>query len=80
MTQAWTGLLSEKDLETVREALRRRKRIEVERETRGLRVRVSTGRAAPVWGAAMTVRLEVWRPGIYSTQRFGGVEEMLKHG
>ena len=77
MTQTWAGLLSDGDLDAVREALRRGRKVELVRERPGLRLRVSTQKAAPAWGAARTVRLEVWRPGLYATQQFGSVEEMI---
>ena len=77
MTQTWAGLLSDGDLGTVREALRRGRKVELVRERPGLRLRVSTQKAAPVWETAWTVRLEVWRPSLYTTQQFGGVEEMI---
>ena len=77
MMRTYAGLLSDGDLDVVREALRRGRKVELVRERPGLRVRGSTQRAGPVWGTAWTVRLEIWRPGVYTTQQFGGVEEMI---
>lgn len=71
-------LLSEKDIDTVRRALRSCREITVERSMGDKRIRVHTCPAAPVWGVPYLVRLEQWDGAVYSSQYFYSVEDMEK--
>ena len=75
----WTpmdNLLTDKDLETIARAHRRCGEMEVERTLGALRVRVSTCPASRAWSVPYLIRLERWRPGMYSTQYFDSAEAL----
>lgn len=82
----WTPmdeLLTGKDLDTIARAHHRCGEMEIERTLGALRVRVSTCPATRAWSVPYLIRLERWRPGMYSTQYFDSAEvlrEELKHG
>lgn len=82
----WTPmdeLLTGKDLDTIARAHRHCREMEIERTLGALRVRVSTCPATRAWSVPYLIRLERWRPGMYSTQYFDSAEalrEELKHG
>ena len=69
-------LLTDKDLETIARAHRRCREMEVERTLGALRVRVSTCPATRAWSAPYLIRLERWRPGMYSTQYSDSAEAL----
>lgn len=71
-------LLSEKDIDTVRRALRSCREITVERSMGDKRIRVHTCPAAPVWGVPYLVRLEQWDGAVYSSQYFPSIEELRR--
>lgn len=70
------NLLTDKDLETIARAHRRCGEMEVERTLGALRVRVSTCPASRAWSVPYLIRLERWRPGMYSTQYFDSAEAL----
>ena len=74
----WTSLLTAGDLEELREALRRGwvTSLEWEAPALRLRVRVSTCPASRAWSVPYLIRLERWRPGMYSTQYFDSAEAL----
>ena len=69
-------ILGEKELDTIRKAMRGCREITVERSMGGTRIRVHTCPAAPIWGAPYLVRLEQWEGTMYRSQYFTSVEEM----
>mgnify|MGYP007042903145 FL=1 len=76
-------LLTGKDLDTIARAHRHCREMEIEADAGALRVRVSTCPATRAWSVPYLIRLERWRPGMYSTQYFDSAEalrEELKHG
>ena len=77
------NLLTANDLDTIARAHRHCREMEIERTLGVLRVRVSTCPATRAWSAPYLIRLERWRPGMYSTQYFDSAEalrEELEHG
>ena len=66
------NLLTANDLETIARAHRRCGEMEIERTLGPLRARVSTCPAP----RAYLIRLERWRPGMYSTQYFDSAEAL----
>lgn len=69
-------ILGEKELDTIRKALRSCREVTVERSMGSTRIRVHTCPAAPIWGAPYLVRLEQWEGTMYRSQYFTSVEEM----
>ena len=69
-------LLTDKDLEAIARAHRHCREMEIERTLGALRVRVSTCPATRAWSAPYLIRLERWRPGMYSTQYFDSAEAL----
>ena len=69
-------LLTDKDLETIARAHRRCREMEVERTLGALRVRVSTCPATRAWAVPYLIRLEWWRPGMYTTKYFDSAEAL----
>lgn len=72
-------LLSENDLDQLRQALAAGREISVTRSLGKLTVTASTSRATPAWGCDMLIRLERSRGPVYSTQYFQSVEEMMRY-
>lgn len=70
------NLLTANDLETIARAHRRCGEMEIERTLGALRVRVSTCPASRAWSVPYLIRLERWRPGMYSTQYFDSAEAL----
>ncbi len=70
------NLLTTNDLDTIARAHRRCGEMEIKRTLGALRVRVSTCSATRAWSAPYLIRLERWRPGMYSTQYFGSAEAL----
>lgn len=73
-------VLGEKELDTIRKALRGCREITVERSMGDKRIRVHTCPAAPVWGVPYLVRLEQWDGTVYSSQYFSSVDDMKEGG
>ena len=69
-------LLTDKDLDTIARAHRHCREMEIERTLGALRVRVSTCPASRAWSVPYLIRLERWRPGMYSTQYFDSAEAL----
>lgn len=69
-------LLTDKDLETIARAHRHCREMEIGRTLGALRVRVSTCSATRAWSVPYLIRLERWRPGMYSTQYFDSAEAL----
>lgn len=72
-------LLSENDLDQLRQALAAGREISLTRSLRGLTVTASTCKGSPAWGCDMLIRLEQSRGPVYSTQYFRSVEEMMRY-
>lgn len=72
-------LLSEHDLDQLRQALAAGREISLTRSLGELTMRVSTCRGSPVWGCDMLIRLEQSRGHVYSTQYFQSAEEMIRY-
>ena len=75
----WTpmdNLLTANDLDTIARAHRHCREMEIERTLEALRVRVSTCPATRAWSAPYLIRLERWRPGMYSTQYLDSAEAL----
>jgi hypothetical protein len=70
------NLLTANDLETIARAHRHCREIGVERMLGVLHVRVSTCPASRAWSVPYLIRLERWRPGMYSTQYFDSAEAL----
>lgn len=70
------NLLTANDLDTIARAHRHCREMEIERTLGVLRVRVSTCPATRAWSAPYLIRLERWRPGMYSTQYFDSAEAL----
>lgn len=73
-------VLGEKELDTIRKALRSCREITVERSMGDKRIRVHTCPAAPIWGVPYLVRLEQWDDTVYSSQYFSSVDDMKEGG
>lgn len=73
------SLITENDLDTVRNALRRCKELTLERTLAERKVRLSVVSASPVWHVAMLVRVERWWPGWYASKYCASVEEVKKY-
>ena len=69
-------LLTTNDVDTIARAHRRCGEMEIERTLGALRVRVSTCPASRAWSVPYLIRLERWRPGMYSTQYFDSAEAL----
>ena len=69
-------VLGEKELDTIRKALRSCREITVERSMGAKRIRVHTSPAAPIWRVPYLVRLEQWDGTVYSSQYFSSVDDM----
>lgn len=72
-------LLSEHDLDQLRQALVAGREISLTRSLGELTMTVSTSRGTPAWGCGMLIRLEQRRGHVYSTQYFQSVEEMMRY-
>lgn len=70
------NLLTANDLDTIARAHRHCREMEIERTLGVLRVRVSTCPASRAWSVPYLIRLERWRPGMYSTQYFDSAEAL----
>lgn len=73
------SLVTEKEWNRLRDAVRRGKAVSIDLEYTDTRVRLSTSKAPPVWRADMLVRVETWRPRVYTSQYFSNVEEAIKN-
>lgn len=73
------SLLSSKDLNQLRQALEDRREISLTRTLGDVSVRACTSPAPAVWGCDMLVRLERREGGVYSSQYFRSVEEMMPY-
>lgn len=69
-------IISRKDLSRLSAAQVRGEEIEIELEYKDARVRLSTTTAPNVWRVGYIIRMEVWRPGIYSSQYFASTEDI----
>lgn len=69
-----TELLSENDWKRIAYSLRHLERTELEVSLGDLKVRVTTVDAAPVFNVAMLVRVEQWKPRVYTSQYFESIE------
>lgn len=74
------SLVTEKEWNRLRDAVRRGKAVSVDLEYINTRIRLSTSKAPPVWRADMLVRVETWRPRVYTSQYFSSVEEAMERG
>ncbi len=74
------SLVTEKEWNRLRDAVRRGKAVSIDLEYTDTRVRLSTSKAPPVWCADMLVRVETWRPRVYTSQYFPSVEEAMERG
>lgn len=73
------SLITESDLDTVRNALRRCKELTLERTRADRKIRLSVVAASPVWHVAMLVRVERWWPGWYASKYCASVEEVERY-
>ena len=73
------NLLSPNDLTRLRQALEDRREISLTRTLGDVSVRAGTSPAPAVWGCDMLVRLERREGGLYSSQYFRSVEEMMPY-
>lgn len=74
------SLVTEKEWNRLRDAVRRGKAVSIDLEYTDTRIRLSTSKAPPVWRADMLVRVETWRPRVYTSQYFPSVEEAMERG
>lgn len=74
------SLVTEKEWNRLRDAVRRGKAVSIDLEYINTRIRLSTSKAPPVWRADMLVRVETWRPRVYTSQYFPSVEEAMERG
>ena len=75
----WTPMhnqISDEEMDTIARAHHRCGEMEIERTLGALRVRVSTCPASRAWSVPYLIRLERWRPGMYSTQYFDSAEAL----
>lgn len=73
------NLFTENDLDQLRQALAAGREISLARSLRDLTVTASTCRGSPAWGCDMLIRLEQRYGGVYSTQYFASIEEMMRY-
>ena len=71
--------MPENDLNTVRNALLHCQTFSMEREFGEYRVVVSTGPASPAWPVAWLIRIQQWRPGLYSSKYCQSAEEAARY-
>lgn len=70
------SLLSRKDFDAAREALRRMEDFERTVQLGRVKARITTRRAKSPWTVAMIARMETWRGELYTSQYFESVEQM----
>ena len=73
------SLLSGNDLVQLRQAMASGQEISLTRTLGDVSVRAGTSPAPAVWGCNMLVRLERREGGLYSSQYFRSVEEMMRY-
>lgn len=73
------SLLSGNDLVQLRQAMASGQEISLIRTLGDVSVRAGTSPAPAVWGCDMLVRLERREGGLYSSQYFRSVEEMMRY-
>lgn len=73
------NLLSPNDLNHLRQAMASGQEISLIRTLGDVSVRAGTSPAPAVWGCDMLVRLERREGGLYSSQYFRSVEEMMPY-
>lgn len=73
------SLLSSNDLVQLRQAMASGQEISLTRTLGDVSVRAGTSPAPAVWGCDMLVRLERREGGLYSSQYFRSVEEMMRY-
>ena len=73
------SLLSSNDLNHLRQAMASGQEISLTRALGDVSVRAGTSPAPAVWGCDMLVRLERRERGLYSSQYFRSVEEMMRY-
>ena len=70
------NLLTDKDLDTIARAHHRCGEMEIERTLRGAAGAGEHLPASRAWSVPYLIRLERWRPGMYSTQYFDSAEAL----